>query len=354
MTKKMKMLGLLAIAVGIVENAIVAEEGSVLPELKYPHFDKGITITTVSYAPSKKDRFRGVIILDGNGKVTKKVQLPTNYSPFGTLEILKNGNYFSLTNLGMIELSPDGKLISDFNPLKISKKERQICWGKKLENGNVLLGVCAKVETDLKKKGMDKYTPIGSPKIIEQTPGGKIVKEITLEFKPKKDVATHQIRDIKHLSNGNFLVAHQAANKVNEYTPDGKLFKTIYDFTYDKDGKKNPKYLLRGAICVDRCDNGNTIIGTAEGTKAGIFEVDTNGEIVWQLIKGDIPDLMLQYPTMVKKLKNGNILVGNNHGHMRKGWHGIGVFEISPEKKIIHAITDHNLAYSIFGVIVNE
>ena len=130
----------------------------------------------------------------------------------------------------------------------------------------------------------------------------------------------------------------------------GKLFKTIYDFSI---GKKSLKQ-MPSPISVDRCENGNTVIGTAEKTNAGIFEVDTNGKIVWELKHGDMPELELIYITMVKKLKNGNILVVNNHGHKRTGWKGVGVFEISPDKKIVHAIADHNIIYGGFWAIINE
>ncbi len=352
MTKRMKVLGLLSLAIGLVGNVANAEEFYKLKESKCPPFENGITVITASNVNKKPKTDRFIIKLNGKNEITKMLKYPGNQTCFGVCYKLKNGNYLSLSHGTVVEMDAEGKFVNDYNPLKVSKKEKGVNWCEKLENGNILLGLSTKVETDTTKKGNDKYTPIGSLKIIEQAPDGKMVKEITLDYKLPKDTPTHQIRDIKHLANGNFLIAHQSGFKVNEYTPDGKLFKTIYDFSIDKDGKKIKK--ARSPICVDRCENGNTLIGTAEAKNAGIFEIDTNGKIVWQLVKDEMPELELQYITMVKKLKNGNVLVVNNHGHKRTGWKGVGVFEISPDKKIVHAVSDYDLVYGGFWAILEE
>ena len=55
------------------------------------------------------------------------------------------------------------------------------------------------------------------------TPAGELVRSIELEFDPSPHGwAVYQMRDVKHLLNGNFLVAHQQQRLVNEYGPDGK------------------------------------------------------------------------------------------------------------------------------------
>ncbi len=320
--------------------------GHIVQASEPPPFEKTITISTGTkkYVGKKKIKEHMLFIVKPTGEITR-INYPKGFGPLGTFEKLPNCHYLSVTKGQVIEFTEHGKLISDFNP---HKEKRWVNWYKKLANGNILIGLASKEERNPKGK-KPRFVISGSPRIIEQTPTGEIVKNIILEFTPSQTEAiSHQIRDIKQLDNGNFLVAHHTASAVHEYTPDGKLAKVIFNFKESEKYKRNYQ-----VICVDRCDNGNTLIGTAEKNAAGVFEVNPEGEVVWELLRKDLPEAQLGYITMVKKLDNGNILIVNNAGHDRE-WSGIPVLEISPDKKIVRALLSNEKFLTAYWAIIHD
>ena len=86
-----------------------------------------------------------------------------------------------------------------------------------------------------------------------------------------------------------------------------------------------------------RLPNGNTLIS---GNQHGyVREVNTRGEIVWEINKDDLP-----YPLYtvqeVNRLANGNTVICNWGGSIRKeDWEKVvQIIEVTPEKKVVWAL----------------
>jgi len=297
-----------AVTLSFVACAVLAHAAD------YPPFEDGIVVAAIK--PMQ------ILFLGPSGALERRLALPPEVRPSGPFYRLANGNWLITARGGPAVVTPDGKTVFQWKARSTSP------WCEPLENGNYLIAECG--SQTIEKNAEGKNVPVlhDRPRIVEVTPAGDIVRSIELELKLIRNAwAAYQMRDVKHLPNGNFLVAHKHQHLVNEYGPDGKLIKTIY-----KSERGSP-------ICLWRCENGNTVVGFAEGPFAAIRKIDTTGKVVWELLPGDIPEVQLQYPTMVEKLPGGSYLVVNNHGHNKK-WKGIPVFEVSPDKKILHAITD--------------
>ena len=307
------MKTVIAVSVAATIGCSAASAGEA-PQI--PPFDKKVYITN-------RDT---LYCFDEKGKIESELKLPVGRL-FGSVHFLKNGNILCLDGHQLVICDPEGKEIFKFKGRKGSCSR----WFKPLDNGNILFQESSPVVKKAGEDGKVIRVPEGFPRIIEVSleGKGKIVNQVELELNElgKMDIS-YQIRDVKYRPNGNILVAHQELRAVNEYAPDGGFLKTLF-----KPEKGAPHSLYV-------CKNGNTLVTTIEGNAAGVFEVDQTGEIVWHILRADIPEAQLQYLPMVKRLENGNTLIVNHKGH-RKEWSGFPLIEVSPDKKIVHALTDN-------------
>jgi hypothetical protein len=132
-----------------------------------------------------------------------------------------------------------------------------------------------------------------------------------------------QFRNIRMTSAGTYLLAHLNMGKVIEY---------------DKDWKPIWQVDAPSTWLAVRLKNGNTLIS---GNQHGyVREVNPKGETVWEINKDDFPGFPLYTVQGLNRLANGNTVISNWGGSIRKeDWDKVvQVLEISPDKKLVWAL----------------
>ncbi len=214
---------------------------------------------------------------------------------------LANGNILFNTGNGVKEVTRDKKMIFKYE----SKSEIYAC--QRLSNGNTFIGEC------------------NSGRLLEVNPDGKIVKEIKL-LPDNADGGHAYMRNARKLENGHYLVAHYGLDKVCEYDSLGKLVLEIP--------------ITGGPHSVIRLSNGNTIISCSDHNgDPRIVETDKSGNIVWQVLKNELPGIELKFMAGMQYLSNGNLLLTNWLGHNQFG-KAPHAFEITHDKKVVWVYND--------------
>ena len=208
-------------------------------------------------------------------------------------KMLPNGNILFADNR-VVEVAPDKTQMVIYQPG--SKEGSFTC--SRLPNGNTLVGENS------------------SGKVMEIAPDGLVV--FTLQTRFVTEDQHHRLRYVRKLENGNYLVCHSGDHLVREYMPSGE---TVWE-------QKVPNI----AFCALRLENGNTLISSLDQ----ITEFAKDGKVVWEFKKSDLPDLNIRNMTGFQKRKNGNLLIGCYDAYDKEG-NGVGMFEITPEKKLVWA-----------------
>jgi hypothetical protein len=227
------------------------------------------------------------------------------------LWVLPDGNLLFNTGKGVKEVTRDKKVIFSYE----SGSEIYAC--QRLSNGNTFVGEC------------------NSGLLLEIAPDGKIVKRIKL-LPEGVDGGHGFMRNARKLENGNYLVAHYGLDKVCEYDSIGQIIREIP--------------VTGGPHSVIRLSDGNTLISCSDHNgDPGIVEIDSNGKVVWQLTKNELPGIALKFMTGMEVLPNGNIVLTNwlGHNHFGEAPHA---FEITREKKIVWVYNDHNILKTMSNI----
>jgi hypothetical protein len=184
----------------------------------------------------------------------------------------------------------------------------------------------------------------------------------------------------QRLPNGNYLLAECINARLLEIDPAGKVAREIklapgkaghgfmrgMRFTpqgtylvsrfetgvkeYDSNGKviweyNNPA-LFSHVYNAVRMKNGNVLLSCGEKAKSGVFEITPDKRVVWSLNNADLAgqiagqDAPLKFPTGFFILPNGNLLLSNWLGHGFLG-QAPELFEITRDKKIVWTWADH-------------
>lgn len=249
------------------------------------------------------------IYLIRNGKVKWTYDIPFKDST-GTMEELgdatmrANGNIVFCRKVGASEVTPDKKII----------------WNVNAPPGTEIHSVQA--------IGLERtmYVINGSPAIgrVVHIKTGKIEREFTLPTgKPRAHL---QFRRVRLLESGNVLAAHLDSNLVAEYDKSGKV---VWSFT------------CRSPWSASRLKNDHTLISSYHHT---ISEVNSKGEVVWELNQSDIPEIQLFITQAAERLPNGNTVIANWLGadvKDAKDWPGtIQLIEVTPDKKVVWALSE--------------
>jgi hypothetical protein len=151
---------------------------------------------------------------------------------------------------------------------------------------------------------------------------GDIEKELVLAT--RVPTGTHgQFRHIRMTTSGTFLVAHMDLGKVVEY---------------DAEGKEIWSVAAPSAWAAVRLKNGHTLIS---GNQHGyVREVNSAGEVVWEINKDDLLDIPLHTIQEVSRLANGNTLINNWVGNVpQSDWPTVvQLIEVNPAKKVVWAL----------------
>jgi len=208
---------------------------------------------------------------------------------------LENGNIL-FADGKVTEVDKDGKVVWQYKPASDRSDGAMAC--QRLSNGNTVVG------------------ENGTEQVTEVDKAGKVV--FTLKIKPQaKKNPHHVMRMCRKLENGNYLVCHSGDGAVREYTPDGTVV-----FEYQCKGI---------AFAAVRLPNKNTMISSLNQVQ----EVTPKGEVVWEFKATDLPDLNIRNMTGIQVLKNGNMVIGNYSAYDKKAKTGVGMFEITRDKKCV-------------------
>jgi len=226
-------------------------------------------------------------------------------SEFSDIHQLSNGNVLYACKTGAAEVT----------------QNRKIVWSYECPAGTE----CHSAQP----VGLDKVflcqngTPAKAMLIDKKT--SKVEMEHELQTKnPTDPKSVHgQFRNIRMTNERTYLIAHLNLGRVIEYNKN-------WDSIWSVDAPS--------AWLAQRLKNGNTLIS---GNQHGyVREVNPKGEIVWELNKDDLPGFPLYTVHQSVRLANGNTVICNWGGFLRKeDWDKVvQVIEVAPDKKIVWAL----------------
>lgn len=235
-----------------------------------------------------------------------------------------------------VHLLPNGNLLLHTAPATVTEvtPKKEVVWKYEAKPKE---GYKGRIEVHAFQRLADGNTMVaesGNRRLVEVSPGGKIVKEIALKVDrpdPHRDT-----RMVRKLDTGNYLVCHEGDGCVREYDGAGKV---VWEYKLDLGGRKasdghGPEghgTAVYGAI---RLDNGNTVI--AGGNNNRVLEVTKDGKLVWSLDQKELSGITLAWVTTLHVLPNGNLIVGNCHA----GPNNPQLFEVTRDKKVVWQFRD--------------
>lgn len=239
----------------------------------------------------------------------------------------------------------DGKVAWSYS---ISEKDNYFVDSTMLSNGNIIFARKHGVtEITQAKKVVWNYDappgteihsaqPIGKDKVLFMQCGnpaklilmnkktGKAETELTLQTR-RPDNVHGQFRHVRMTKAGTFLVPHMDMGRVVEY---------------DKTGKELWSVEAKSCWAAVRLKNGATLIS---GNQHGyVREVNQKGETIWEINKHDLPGITLHTVQEVNRLTNGNTVICNWVGGVkREDWPTVvQIIEVTPDKKVVWALRE--------------
>ena len=228
----------------------------------------------------------------------------TRRGELGDCTMLSNGNIVFSRQFGASEITPDKKIVWDYDGPQ----------GTEIHTAYPM--------------GMDKVLIMqnGDPAklLVIRKATNQVEKEIVLPTRDPHSVHG-QFRRARPTQAGTFLAAHMDLGKVVEYSAEGKEIWSV------------PAPSAWSAV---RLKNGNTLIG---GNQVGyVREVNLKGETVWEIGKNDLPGIPLFTVQEVSRLANGNTLINSWSGGLAPELvqTGVQLIEVTPDKKVVWALKD--------------
>ncbi len=260
------------------------------------------------------------VLIQGNGKLAivepdGSISWEMPWGGIHDLHVLPNGNYLTLKDRDkVVEINPDTK---------------KVVWQYDAGNSNGNQGKRIEVHA-AEMIGPDQImvAESGAARIIEIDREGNLLKKIPLVVDHPN--AHTDTRLVRRLTNGNYLVAHEADGTAREY--DRETGKVIWEYTVPMFGKQakgghGPEAFGNRLFAAIRRPNGNTLIATGNGHS--VIEVTPDKEIIWQIHQDDLPSIRLAWVTTLELLGNGNIVLGNCHA----GPNQPQIVEVAPKTK---------------------
>jgi outer membrane protein assembly factor BamB len=231
------------------------------------------------------------------GKLDWSYTHPLTRGEISDAMLLSNGNVLFARQFGVTEVSPDKKVVWNYDAPDGSEVHTAQAIGK----DHVLL-----IENGLPPR----------LKVLNKT-SGAVVKEFELPARGTNQNQVHgQFRHARITAAGNVLVAHLDLGKVAEYDPSGKEV-----WSYPVPG---------GAWTVQELPNGNILV-TSESRF--VREVNRKGETVWEFVKSDVPEIRISGMQFATRLANGNTII--NSWRNKGNGTAVQAFEVSPDKKFV-------------------
>jgi len=230
-----------------------------------------------------------IVLLDNTGKELWTTKAKNCHDVWK----LDNGNVL-VADGETREINPEtNEVVFKYTPSTGHKNGTYSC--QRLKNGNTVVG--------------ENVTG----RILELDKSGNIVFEMST--KPFKQGSHHNLRMVRKLDNGNYLVCHSKAKLVREYTPQGEI---VFE------AKANNL-----AFSAVRIPNGNTVVGDI----SQVIELDKSGKQVWKLETKELTGLKIGKITGVNVLPNGNMILGIYAATHSEN--GAALIEVTRDKKVV-------------------
>lgn len=224
---------------------------------------------------------------------------------------------------------PNGNtLICWMDEIREYDPDKNIIWTREIDKRNQEFSTVVRLPD-----GRTMFTELGrEPRLIEIDENGEIVVEVPLQ--PDTNNFHMQTRMARKLPNGNYLVPHLFAYAVKEYTPKGEVVNVIPTDRYPELGPEGTHTWPFTAI---RLEDGNTLINLTHSHR--VIEVDSKGEIVWQLSNDDFEGDPIADACGGQRLPNGNTVIAS-YAAREPGQ--IRMFEVTRDKKIVWSQSEYN------------
>jgi outer membrane protein assembly factor BamB len=257
-----------------------------------------------------------VAIVNARGEVEWEV---ANAAEVHDLALLPSGNIlFSTSPTTVVEMTPEKKIVW-----------KHVAQPKEGYKGRVEIHAFQRLAD-----GLTMIAESGNARIIEVDRDDRIVHEIPLTVEHPN--AHRDTRMARKLDNGHYLVCHEVDGVVREYDRTGKV---VWSYKLDLAGRQRaPGHGPEGhgteVFGAIRLPDGNTLIGGGNNNR--VIEVNPEGKIVWSINHDELPGIRLAWVTMLQRLPNGNIIVGNCHA----GQDNPQLFEVTRDKKVVWTFKD--------------
>ena len=222
-------------------------------------------------------------------------------------------------------LLEDGNvLLSGGNEVKTVRPDRSIVWryvgpaGQKIE-----IHSCQPLPG-----GGTLFGEGGASRLVELDSAGKLVKEIKL---PLTGSAHDQMRQVRKLRNGNYLVCVKGENNVREFNPEGKPVREFLGSELKKQGVA--WNALHSAI---ELESGNLLVGG--GYDSPVAEIDPAGKVVWTLTQSDVPAMGFTYSAGTLRLADGTTVVAAYRST-------VPIFAVSHDKRVLWTCTNKEIGH---------
>ena len=237
--------------------------------------------------------------------------------------VLPNGNVLISHYKSVREYTREGDVKFEY---KLSPQNSEMGSAVRLADGNTMIVERGKL-----------------PRLVEVDADGKIVATIPLQ--PDTDNSHMQTRMARKLPSGNYLVPHLLGFAVKEYTPTGKVVRTIRTDLKELGGRKSENWPFTAILL----ESGNVLVNLTHGNKTVEFAPD--GRVAWRVDNAHV-DNRFADPCGGQRLPNGNTVICS-YGQRRPN--KAKVFEVTREKKVVweYINPDHRGIHEIHVLTTN-
>jgi hypothetical protein len=252
------------------------------------------------YAGESHDR---KIFIVRQGKVVWSYDDPAGKGEISDAVMLSNGNILFAHQFGVTEITPDKKVIWNYEPPSGHEVHTAVPIGR----DHVL------------------YIQNGDPAVVRVVNIVTGVTEREMSLPTSHPASTHgQFRHARLTARGTLLVAHMDLNKVVEY---------------DFDGRELWSFPGTGPWSVSPLANENVLITDRQGVR----EVTRRGDSVWSWSPSDAPGYTFASLQQAWRLPNGNTVINNWVNEWNKttpdnGPGTIQAIEVTSAKQIVWAL----------------